>query len=310
LLVGEAIHEMFINRKWRAIAAIALCCCLVVVACECAAARQRNDAEKAAKHKDVSWAPADVDEPLRSLSALPPCDVSKVLKEAGARALELTTNLENFTAQEQIEYKKLDQTGFPEESDASAFDYVFAFEQRNGRRISREYRTPVKGGHAFPTSGQDMGQAALALIFLPSMQSDYEMSCEGLDKWNGQFAWVIHFQQRKDKPGRTLEFNTRGGPYFPTLKGRAWISMENSQVLHLETNLMHAAPSIDLQSGATSIDYAPVQIQSRNMELWLPQRVEAYWEISNRRIILYHTFSNFKLFAVDTADTVQKPKQQ
>jgi hypothetical protein len=57
------------------------------------------------------------------------------------------------------------------------------------------------------------------------------------------------------------------------------------------------------------VDYGPVQIQSRKLELWLPQRVEAYWEISSRRVILYHTFSNFKLFSVDTEQNVEKPKQ-
>jgi len=279
-----------------------------MIACSRLAAQERNDVERPAKRKNLSWNPPDVDAPLHALAALPPCDLPKVLKETGARAVELTTNLENFTAQEQIEYKRLDRIGFPEESDASLFDYVFAFEQRDGRHVSREYRTPAKGGHAFPTSGQDTGQVALALIFLPTLQTDYATTCEGLDKWNGQFAWVIHFQQRKDKPSRTIEFRTKEGTYFPMLKGRAWISMENSQVLHLETNLMHSAPSADLQSGATSIDYAPVQIQSRKLELWLPQRVEAYWEISNRRIILYHTFSNFKLFTVETEENIQKPK--
>jgi len=231
-----------------------------------------------------------------------------VLREAGAHALELTTNLENFSAEEQIQYKRLNQTASPEEIDEGVFDYVFAFEQNGTGRSSREYRTPTKGGHAFPASGQDTGQVALALIFHPHMQSDYDMSCEGLDQWKGQSAWVIRFQQRKDKPRRTLQFRTEAGSYAAMLKGRAWISMESGQVVHLETNLMQDIPPMDLRRSAISVDYAPVEIQSRKLELWLPERIEAYWEIGDRRIILYHTFSNFRVFSVDTQQNIEKPK--
>ena len=191
-----------------------------------------------------------------------------------------------------------------------AFDYVYAFERSRGGRASREYRTPAKGSHAFPASNQDTGLAALALIFLPSLQTDYEMNCEGLDKWNGQFAWVMHFQQRKDKPRRTLQFRTDAGLVGAMLKGRAWISMERGQVLHLETNLMQDRPSTNLRLSAISVDYALVQIESKKLELWLPKRVEAYWEISSHRIILYHSFSDFKVFSVDTEQNIERPKEQ
>jgi hypothetical protein len=274
--------------------------------CACVAAGQRNDTSK---HKDLRWAPANVEAPLSSLASIPPCDVAQVLQQASTRAVELTTNLENFTAQERIEYQRLDRDGVPEESDFSVFDYVFAFEKVGAGRASREYRTPTKGGHAFPASGQDTGEVALPLIFLPTMQTDYEMKCEGLDKWKGQLAWVIHFRQREDKPARTLQFRVTKGTYFAKLAGRAWIAMENGQIVHLETNTMEPIPSINIQSGSTSIDYAPVQIQSKNLELWLPERIEAYWEIADRRLILYHTFSDFKVFSVETEQNIQKPKE-
>jgi hypothetical protein len=296
------------NAKWIGIPAIAWGCVLAVAGAPLA--QNHRDADKPAKHKDLGWSPPDVNAPLRSLSSIPPCDVTKVLRQAGAHVLELTTNLENFTAQEKIEYEKLNQVGFLEESDSGVFDYVFAFEQRaGGARISREYRSPANGSQAFPMSGQDTGQVALGLIFHPNMQSDYDMSCEGLDQSRGQFAWVIQFQQRKDKPRRTLLFRTPEGSYAAMLKGRAWISMESEQVLRLETTLMKDIPEMNVQSSVVSVEYAPVEIQSRKLELWLPQRVEAYWQISNHRIILYHTFSNFKLFSVETEQNVGKPKQ-
>ena len=278
--------------------------------CSCVVAQDRDDAARTRKHKGLAWDPPNVNVPLGSIASVPPCDVGAVLEQAAARAVELTTNLENFTAEEQIEYERLDKDGIMEERDSSAFDYVFAFEQTGGGRSSREYRTPAKGGHAFAASGQDTGQVALALIFLPALQTDYEMACEGADKWKGQAAWVIHFRQREDRPSRTMQFRVVKGTYTAALAGRAWLSMENGQILRLETNIMHPIPSINLQSGANSIDYAPVAIQSRKLQLWLPERMEAYWEIADRRLILYHTFSDYKLFSVDTEQNVEKPKEQ
>ncbi len=292
----------------RPLVATGLCGVVLFGCVPLVAARRQSGAEKPAKLKGLNWTPPNVDAALRSIASNPPCDVAKVLQEASAHALELTTNLENFSAEEQIQYERLDQTAIPEENDSGVFDYVFAFEQNGAGRSSREYRTPTKGGHSFPASGQDTGQVALALIFHPHMQSDYDMSCEGLDKWKGQLAWVIRFQQRKDKPRRTLQFRTEAGSYAAMLKGRAWISMESGQVLHLETNLMQDIPPMDLRRSAISVDYAPVEIQSRKLELWLPERIEAYWEIGGRRIILYHTFSNFRVFSVDTEQNIEKPK--
>jgi hypothetical protein len=273
-------------------------------------AQQSSDGTKATKPKVLIWDPPNVGSQIPTLASDPPCDLPKVLKEASVHAIELTSNLENFSAEEEIEFEMLDQRGFPEQTDSSVFEYVFAFEQRNGGRSGKEYRTPTKNGHFFQASGQDTGLVALALIFLPTLQSDYEMSCEGFDKGKTPPAWVIHFQQRKDKPRRTLQFASGSKIYSAMLKGRAWISSEKGQVLRMETNLMQDIPAMLIESSAISVDYAPVQIQSRNLELWLPERVEAYWQISSHKIVLYHTFRNFKLFAVDTEQNIQKPKTQ
>ena len=285
-------------------------CIALLLLCNPLNAKQANESNRAVRFKSLGWNPPDVNAPLHSLSRIPPCSLGKLLEEVGTHAVELTTNLENFTAEEQIEYERLNQTGFPEETDSGVFDYVFAFEQSSGGRGSREYRTPAKGSHTFPASGQDTGQAALALIFLPSMQTDYEMTCQGLDKWNGQAAWVVQFQQRKDRPRRTLQFRTGTEDYRAMLKGRAWISEDRCQVLHIETNLMEDIPAMNLRSSAIAVDYAPVEIQSRKLELWLPQRIQAYWDIGGHRVMLFHNFSNFKLFSVDTEQNIEKPKAQ
>jgi len=289
----------------RAVLALLVTVSLLPVA---SPAQERKEPDKNTKSENLTWTPPSVDSPLRSLSASPPCDLAGVLEKTGERASELASNLERFTAQEQIAYKMLDQSGVPRELDSGTFNYVFAFEQRNGGVASQEYRTPVKGSASFAASSQDTGQVALALIFHPNMRTDYLMDCQGLDKWNGQPAWVLHFQQRKDKPRRTLHVLAGSVVYGARVKGRAWVSTGSFQIIHLETNLMNGAPEVQLRTNAVAIDYAPVRIQSRKLELWLPVRIEAYWEFENYRKILVHTFTDFQLFAVDTEEKAQKPE--
>jgi hypothetical protein len=301
---------MVMKLRLKPAQVVALCCSVLLIPCNRFKARQTTQSRKGAGFTALGWNPPDVNSPLHSLTHNPPCSLDQVLEEVGAHAVELTSNLENFTAEEQIEYQRLNQTGFPEDADSGVFDYVFAFEQSGGGRGSREYRTPAKGSHAFAASGQDTGQAALALIFLPSMRTDYEMTCEGLGKWEGQPAWVVRFQQRKDQPRRTLQFRFGTAEYRAVLKGRAWISEDRYQVLHIETNLMEDIPAMNLRNSAIAVDYAPVEIQSRKLELWLPQRIQAYWDIGGHRVMLFHTFSNFKLFSVDTEQNIDKPKTQ
>ncbi len=276
-----------------------------------AEAHQSQSAEKKPKSRILSWAPPNVDGPLRprGLSSAP-CVLSDALKRAGARANELITNLQNFTAQENIEYKALNSNGTPRDVGAGTFDYVVIFEQGPRGTSVQESRSPARGSHAFPASSRDVGLPDLALIFLPEMQDDYEMSCEGTTKWNGQPAWVVHFQQRRDRASHTVSFHDQSGVYPALLKGRAWIAPDSGEVMHLETGMMEGVAPMHVRDWYLSIDYAPVQFRTQNVSIWLPRDVDAYCEFDDYRTITYHTFGSFMLFSVHTDQEIQKPQSQ
>ena len=192
---------------------------------------------------------------------------------------------------------------------SGSFHYVYSMEEHKGGLVSREYRTPVKGSHEFRASGLDIGQAAIALIFHPELQTDYEMKCEGAEERNGQINWVVHFQQRKDRLSRTARFWVDNVSYPGNLKGRAWISNENFQIVHLEASLMRDVPAIGLRDLALSVDYGLVQSPSGNLGLWLPNHSVTYWNFDTNRIILAHTLADFQFFAIETKEKIQEPKE-
>jgi hypothetical protein len=271
-------------------------------------AQQSKDAEKKLKNRSPHWDPPDVDAPLRSHSSSAPCLLSSVLEQSGARADAMIANLQNFTAQERIEYQSLGTMGNHLDGGTGTFDYTVVFEQRREGLAVQESRAPEHGSYAFPASTRDVGLPEIALIFLPNFQGDYEMKCEGTAAWNGQPTWVVHFQQRRDRPSRTLSFSDKGVVYPAKLKGRAWIAADSGEVMHLETSLMEGIPAMNVLAWYLSIDYAPVQFRTRNVRVWLPQVVDAYCNLGDHRTITYHTFTNFLLFSVQTDQVIEKPK--
>jgi hypothetical protein len=64
----------------------------------------------------------------------------------------------------------------------------------------------------------------------------------------------------------------------------------------------------NLVAHAISIDYAPVTFVSQRAELWLPQSATSYSEYTDRRVIMHHAYSDFRLFSVQTASAISAPK--
>jgi hypothetical protein len=292
--------------------------------------------KKEKKAPALRWDPPRVDARVKSLSATPPCSLPDVLKQAGQQAEELFNHLQNFIAHEQVRYEQMDSPSVFGPSAVSGtrqisnrptamsftgkFDYVVDFGKESAPLDVHETRTALAGTDSGTRSAiPDKGLPILALIFFPTMQSDYEMSCEGSTQWNNQTAWVVHFRQMKGKRPRTVTVEAATGTHRSnpgaievrplSIKGRAWIAADSGQVMHLETNLVERIPMIALEENAFSVDYAPVKFQTKNVEVWLPQFAVAYIDYANLRMIVEHTFSDFQLFSVQTQDVIQKPKE-
>lgn len=267
--------------------------------------------EKDKKEATLHWDPPQVDAPIPSLSAMPPCWLHGVLKLAGQRATELVDHLQNFNAHEQVRFEQTDTLGMSQLFVTENFEYLVDFGEQSGPLKINEIRKPLGGSDdARIKALVDKGLPALGLIFYPVLQGDYEMHCEGATQWNGKPAWVVYFRQANGIPPRTLSMSTATMTYPVSLKGRAWIATDSGQLMHLETNLVKGIPIIDLRANAVSVDYAPVEFKSRNIEIWLPQSAIAFTDYGKRRTIIEHTFSDFLLFSVQTRQVIGQPKEQ
>ena len=150
---------------------------------------------------------------------------------------------------------------------------------------------------------------ALALVFHPLMVPDFRFECEGLGEWEGQAAWQIHFAQRPDRPGRLIAYSAGGKYSLLALKGRVWVDPGTFQVLRLESELVQPVKEMALTLQHIAISYQPVPFRTQDQELWLPRNAEIYVERQGRRYYRRHTFSDFKLFTVQTTQDIQLAKE-
>jgi hypothetical protein len=277
-----------------------------------ASAQQASPAESAtdtAKPKS-SWMPPGIDEVVPEVHAGIECPLPVVLRGAGQRMKQLASNLEKFSATERVQHYTIDSVGgrhFPENR---FFDYVVTVSQpHNGLILLDEYRDGSVDPGLFPARIATMGLPAMALIFHPLFAPDFKLTCEGMGQWEGKPAWQIHFVQREDRPNRMRQYRVGGSVVPVPMKGRAWIDAASYQVLRLESELVHPIKEIGLTQEHLAIEYKPVSFHTHAQKLWLPQTADIYVERAGRRYYRTHTFSDFKIFVVDTEQRIPPPKE-
>ena len=259
-----------------------------------------------------NWLPPDVDEKVPAVDAGTSCNVDEVVAKTGQRIVELVHDVDRFTATESLTDQTINKWGIASSPERRTFEYLVSIQEvKQGWLGVDEYRrSSGDGGVEFPEGIVTNGLPALVLIFHPYYSPNYEMACEGLAKWSGQPAWQVHFRQRPGKPiaNKAYKLGMNGPSYPVALKGRAWISADNFQILRMETDLIAPLPEIRLVTEHTAVEYGSVNFRQNNVNLWLPQSAEVYFDWLGHRIHRRHSFSNYLLFAVDDKQKISAPK--
>lgn len=262
--------------------------------------------EAAVVPEKASWLPADVDEAIPAVDPAVDCPLPHILHSVGQRMKQFVGNLEKFTAHERVEHFPVDVMGNRQSSQLRNFEYVVTVvHDRGGGFVLDEYRNGSADPSQFPAGIATQGLPGLALLFHPALSTDFKFTCEGLGVWGDRAAWQVHFVQRPDRPGRIMGYRAADKYSALPLKGRAWIDPENSQVLRLESELVRPLRDMGLSAQYTAISYQQVQFRKLGLQLWLPQTADLYVERQWRRYYRRHTYSDFKLFVVDTDEKMQ-----
>jgi tetratricopeptide (TPR) repeat protein len=258
-----------------------------------------------------NWAPADIDAEKPFVISGAACPVAKVLDQAGRNTEQLVTDLQKFTATEEYESIEVKRDERLETPITRTFSYLVYIETPRPRLIEvKEIRNNNLGPAEMPGRLADNGAPGLVLAFHPVYRDDFSWQCEGLGEWNDQPAWLVHFEQRSDRPTSLLAaFDTPSEEFALPLKGRAWISSKTGQVVRLEADLVRPVEPLDLNRQHFVIEYAPVSFSAHKLSLWLPESVDVYIQYQGHYLHHQHRFSNFQLFWVGMSQEIGAPKQ-
>jgi tetratricopeptide (TPR) repeat protein len=256
---------------------------------------------------ESAWGPPGVDDVKPPVASGVTCPYQQVLEASGERVKQLVENITKFAAVEDLVHEQLDKVGNPITKETRKFNYVASItEEHSGFLKTDEFRDLRYGVTDLPDGIVTTGFVTLALIFHPDMRENFQMSCEGLGDWRGQSAWLVYFRQRDDKPSRFADYVAGSRRYPMKLKGRAWITTDNLQIVRIESDLAGPLPRLSVQHQIA--EYGPVRFAKKNVDLWLPQNVDIFLELNRHHYYRRHSFDHYMLFSVASEDKPALPK--
>ena len=258
----------------------------------------------------TAWAPPNVDTSAPGVAPDVACSVDDVVQRTGINTNRQLENLEKFLATEHIQHEEVNKRGEVTDVRNKDFSYmVFVEHSKDGLVFLNENRDGGTGTDSFPTSLATVGLVSLGVdVFHPGFAKALNFKCEGLGQWRGKAAWVLHFEQKSDVKSYLRLWETKTKTVEVPLKGRVWVAASSYNVLHVESDLREPMKDLELMRDHLAIDYGPVNFQNGKTELWLPWYADMYLELHGKRYHHNHTLSNFSLFAVDTNDKINLPK--
>jgi hypothetical protein len=109
---------------------------------------------------------------------------------------------------------------------------------------------------------------------------------------------------------KRYRIGAEGQSYPVAIKGRAWIAADTYQVVRLETDLIAPMHMIRLNADRAVVEYGPVHFRQRQLDMWLPQTADVYFDWQGHRIHRRHTYSDYLLFSIDDKQQIAAPEKE
>jgi hypothetical protein len=178
------------------------------------------------------------------------------------------------------------------------FNYIILTHPSSDNRLHlEEYRTtanskPVEGVGA----PYFQGFVASWLVFSSPNQVESRFRFLGRQKIKGQATFVIGFAQipgAVEMPGTIV---TRRGTIPMLLQGIAWVDQSDFRIVRLRTDLLAPQLSMGYKEQTSDIVFGPVRIPGADLDLWLPQTVDAEMEADGQQLRERHLYSKYRLY--------------
>lgn len=237
--------------------------------------------------------------------------LAPLLQKVGRNVAALVRNFPNVTSREEVLEQRLSGAGGVHDESYQEFRYLSLPRNDKGDVGFVEYRTDSKMRPAEPKGLYNgylvtKGFVSLPLYFYPEYQALSRFRYLGSEVTDKRKTEVLAFAQTPSaKVGEEFSFNGRS--VHVLTQGLAWIDPTDDQIIRLRMDLLAPVAEIGLRSQTTQIKFATVRFSGAALRLWLPREVEVETEWCGTFFRNVHSYSDFKLFTVDTRQQKRIP---
>jgi hypothetical protein len=175
---------------------------------------------------------------------------------------------------------------------------ILSHPAQGGRPMLEEYRTsrdgkPLPQGTDAP---QFRGFVSTWVVFSPLNQKESSFRYLGEQKIDGHNAFVIAFAQTPGLVAYAGRILTEKESIPMLLQGIVWVDPSDFRILRLRTDILTPQPEIDLEKQSVNIRFGRARIAEIDLELWLPQEVDAEMQARGQLIQERHHYSRYRLY--------------
>jgi Flp pilus assembly protein TadD len=272
---------------------------------------QRVQLEATGKvHSVVDQPVAELLHDLPELKGLEPAEdqeqLGVILKKVNRSVQGFFSSFPSTTSVEQIRMERLHRDGKVAEAHNQDFQYlVLAENQQPSRPSFEEYRTNELGSRGEPggLGGRFMvtqGFAAASLHFHPAFRHGSRFRFLGRQLVEGREYFILAFAQRPEAAEVLESFRIGQVGTVVLVQGLAWVDASTYQIWRMRTDLLKPLADIHLERQTTDIGFKEVTFTGMKSEFWLPRQVAVTVDWNGRLYRNWHTYSDFKLFNVES----------
>lgn len=233
----------------------------------------------------------------------------EVLRLAGKSVQKFWEQLSNVNCLERVQQVKFGPNQKPIDTQDSSFDYVVALQFTGNDILVQESRMPIikaenrKNVPLLLTNGF----STLAFIFHPVFQSSFEFSPPAAVDVDGASLLEVHFRHVPGARSPSV-LKLRNQEYPVDWQGTAWLEPASGAIVRISASLMPGLEDLGIKTLAADVRYSPVKFATPPEVYLLPSVATIEVETARQHWRNTHTFTRYKVFAVDVNTKTEIPK--
>lgn len=238
--------------------------------------------------------------------------LEEILKKTGEAVDAFLRTMPNTASLERVQQELVGKDGKVKESLRHEFYYLVFSASKPGMGL-REYRSTLDGQDVVmaPALRKGLmltsGFTSASSVFHPDNWSGADFRYLGRQTVDGLETHVVAFAQKPETAKLVTRFVTDDGAAQILTHGIAWIDVNDSHVIRLNTFLLNPVPRVRLQKQTTEIRFQQVEFDAGSLKFWLPQEVRIMVDWRGRVLRNQHSYSDFKLFNVESKEERKPP---